>query len=93
MLVIREYLMTNKYKAGDGESVPEQRPDLFPLMMYIYYGILFLAVLSSFRKSHALRLVSILIKFIVKYKIIHIYYLGNMPRRSLLTLCVCPLWN
>ena len=60
MLVIREYLMTNKYKAGDGdgESVPKQRPDLFPLMMYIYYGILFLAVLSSFRKSHALRSVS-----------------------------------
>ena len=58
MLVIREYLMTNKYKAGDGESVPDQRPDLFPLMMYIYYGILFLAVLSSFRKSHALRSVS-----------------------------------
>lgn len=56
MLTIREYLMMNKYKAGDGErSAANQTPDLFPLMMYIYYAILFLAVLSNFTKSHALR--------------------------------------
>ena len=56
MLTIREYLMMNKYKAEDGErSAANQTPDLFPLMMYIYYAILFLAVLSNFTKSHALR--------------------------------------
>ena len=59
MLTIREYLMLNKYTAEDGErSAANQAPDLFPLMMYIYYAILFLAVLSSFTKSHALRSVS-----------------------------------
>ena len=59
MLGIREYLMMNKYKAGDGErSSAIQTPDLFPLMMYIYYAVLFLAVLSNFTKSHALRLMS-----------------------------------
>ena len=58
VLVIREYLMMNKYNTGAGESVSNPRPDLFPLMMYIYYGILFLMVLSSFTRSHALRLVS-----------------------------------
>ena len=59
MLTIREYLMLNKYTAEDGErSAANQAPDLFPLMMYIYYAILFLTVLSSFTKSHALRSVS-----------------------------------
>ena len=57
MLTIREYLMMNKYKAGE-RSAASQTPDLFPLMMYIYYAILLLAVLSNFTKSHALRSVS-----------------------------------
>ena len=49
--------MMNKYKAGE-RSAASQTPDLFPLMMYIYYAILLLAVLSNFTKSHALRSVS-----------------------------------
>ena len=57
MLGIREYLMMNKYKAVE-RSPAGQTPDLFPFMMYIYYAILLLAVLSNFTKSHALRLMS-----------------------------------